>query len=725
MPLRLIVMLWMLVALTGNVSAQSSLPPCPADPTAVWHNCLGMRGHLGGGRYTGEWQDNKRSGQGTQVLPSGARYVGEFKEDKFHGQGIFYEANRSIFRSGRWENDRVVQSFVIDTARFPFESEFERRLEAERLAREASERKATEARAEEERRRLEAERLAREANERKVAEARVEAERRRREAERQGSAAQEPNGQSNLQPCVEAANRIRHNCLGTQTFPSDARYDGEFRDNKFNGRGTFTFPDGERYVGTFRDGNRHGQGTNTVPNGERYVGEWRDGKQHGQGTYTFPSGARYVGEYREGKRSGLGTYTWPNGSRYVGEWRDGEEHGQGIRYAANGSILVSGRWEDGKHVQSYPLSIAQYPFTTPDSSAQAETLRRQAEAAAEAERKRRQELERQLVEERRKREAAERRANNAQESTGTGFMVSPGILVTNHHVVERCERLDIVSLDGRRTGVVLDKDESVDLALVRVTGLGGVVAVLRRPGSVRLGEPAYAFGFPLAGLLSEGGNFTNGVVSGLRGMRDSANEIQITTPVQPGNSGGAVIDSSGNVMGVVVSKLNAAAVAKATGDIPQNVNFAVSVAALADFLARNKVSYRTAERGASIDSAQLADMARSVSHRIVCTQQVTTNRGGAGPQGSSNDTNSGDTTVVLWNQSAEAIFSVFVSPVASDKWGVDQLGREIISPGGRFTLKPPASQGCVYDVRVEFKSGKHQEKRNQNFCRMVDLKIDG
>jgi S1-C subfamily serine protease len=301
-------------------------------------------------------------------------------------------------------------------------------------------------------------------------------------------------------------------------------------------------------------------------------------------------------------------------------------------------------------------------------------------------------------------------------------MVSPGILVTNHHVVERCERLDIVSLDGRRTGVVLDKDESVDLALVRVTGLGGVVAVLRRPGSVRLGEPAYAFGFPLAGLLSEGGNFTNGVVSGLRGMRDSANEIQITTPVQPGNSGGAVIDSSGNVMGVVVSKLNAAAVAKATGDIPQNVNFAVSIAALTDFLGRNKVSYRTAERGTSIDSAQLADMARSVSHRIVCTGQVTADRRGSGSQ---TDNDSGDTTVILWNQSTEAIFSVFVSPVSSDKWGVDQLGREVISPGGRFTLKPPASQGCTYDVRVEFKSGKHQEKRNQNFCRMVDLKIDG
>jgi len=147
---------------------QDRLPPCPADQAASWHNCFGLRGHSGGGSYAGEWQDNKRHGQGTHVLPSGARYVGEFKEDKFHGQGIYYEANRSIFRSGRWENDRVAQSFAIDPARFPFESE----SEAERLAREASERKAAEVRAEEERRRLEAERLAREASERQAAEAR-------------------------------------------------------------------------------------------------------------------------------------------------------------------------------------------------------------------------------------------------------------------------------------------------------------------------------------------------------------------------------------------------------------------------------------------------------------------------------------------------------------------------------------------------------------------------
>jgi hypothetical protein len=164
----------------------------------------------------------------------------------------------------------------------------------------------------------------------------------------------------------------------------------------------------------------------------------------------------------------------------------------------------------------------------------------------------------------------------------------------------------------------VDSDELVDLALLRVTGLGGGLAPIRRAGSVRLGEQAYVFGFPLTGLLSDSGNFTGGTVSSLRGIRDSASHIQISTPVQPGNSGGALADASGAVIGVVVGKLNASAIARATGDIPQNVNFAVSLQALSDFLGKNKVSVSTVERGAALDTAQLADVMRGFTHRIEC-----------------------------------------------------------------------------------------------------------
>ena len=123
----------------------------------------------------------------------------------------------------------------------------------------------------------------------------------------------------------------------------------------------------------------------------------------------------------------------------------------------------------------------------------------------------------------------------AQVSTGTGFAVAPGLLITNHHVIDSCTSIEVVSADGRRRAAVVDGDPLIDLALLRVPGMRGGTAKLRSPNNVRLGEPVMVF--PLSGSLTSGGNFTSGLVSGLRGLRDSVGEIQITAPVQPGNSG--------------------------------------------------------------------------------------------------------------------------------------------------------------------------------------------
>jgi hypothetical protein len=146
----------------------------------------------------------------------------------------------------------------------------------------------------------------------------------------------------------------------------------------------------------------------------------------------------------------------------------------------------------------------------------------------------------------------------------------------------------------------------------------GAVANLRTPRSVALGETVSVFGFPLAGTLSSSGNFTGGLVSSLQGLRNAAGEIQITAPVQPGNSGGPVLDASGLVVGVVQSKLDAVRAAALTGDMPQNVNFAVSLDVLADFLEMNQVPFRSGPRSASLDTAQIARMAQQFTYRVEC-----------------------------------------------------------------------------------------------------------
>ena len=89
------------------------------------------------------------------------------------------------------------------------------------------------------------------------------------------------------------------------------------------------------------------------------------------------------------------------------------------------------------------------------------------------------------------------------------------------------------------------------------------------------GEQIVIYGFPLAGALASTGNLATGIVSALAGLGDDTSKLQISAPIQPGNSGGPVLDQSGHVIGVVVSKLNAIKAASITGDIPQNVNFAI------------------------------------------------------------------------------------------------------------------------------------------------------
>jgi len=91
-------------------------------------------------------------------------------------------------------------------------------------------------------------------------------------------------------------------------------------------------------------------------------------------------------------------------------------------------------------------------------------------------------------------------------------------------------------------------------------------------------------GFPFHGLLTSDFTVTTGIISSLAGLFNDTRFLQISAPVQPGNSGGPLLDTSGNIVGVVAEKLNALRVAKATGDIPENINFAIKTGALRDFL---------------------------------------------------------------------------------------------------------------------------------------------
>jgi S1-C subfamily serine protease len=178
-------------------------------------------------------------------------------------------------------------------------------------------------------------------------------------------------------------------------------------------------------------------------------------------------------------------------------------------------------------------------------------------------------------------------------SAGTGFLITTsGHVLTNAHVVEGCTSAEVGSAG---MGAVIAADERNDLAMVKLlTPPSGVEPVTFAREGAPLAATVAALGYPLPDMLGPGLNFTMGNVSSLVGLGGDTSRLQMTAAVQPGNSGGPLVNDRGQVVGVVVAKLDALKVAVATGDIPQSVSFAIRTEAARAFLAAHGVAVATA-----------------------------------------------------------------------------------------------------------------------------------
>jgi hypothetical protein len=203
-------------------------------------------------------------------------------------------------------------------------------------------------------------------------------------------------------------------------------------------------------------------------------------------------------------------------------------------------------------------------------------------------------------------------------ATGTGFYVArDGSLITNNHVVAECTSLRISGGDTGIPAKVIAVDAQCDLALLQAPQAVDAAAVFRSDKS-RLGENVVVVGFPLSGLLSSQPIVTSGIISALAGMRDNQRELQISAPIQPGNSGGPLFDGSGRIAGVVVATLDTVQLARAIGVVPENVNFAIKAEEARQFLAAHGVTVTTADSGKELSTAAIAEQAVKVTVRLEC-----------------------------------------------------------------------------------------------------------
>lgn len=220
---------------------------------------------------------------------------------------------------------------------------------------------------------------------------------------------------------------------------------------------------------------------------------------------------------------------------------------------------------------------------------------------------------------------AQTKRNNVEEkpvpaATGSGFFVSTqGHLLTNHHVAGNCRKLR-AGIGGNVVDVqLIAHDKNNDLALLKVTKAEKIVpAEFRNENPTRLGESVVVAGYPLRGLLAGDLGVTTGAVAALAGTGDDARLLQISAPVQPGNSGGPLLDESGRVIGVVVAKLDALKVAKATGALPENINFAIKGALARSFLDIHGIGYRTSSDARVLKGEEIAARARAFTAVVEC-----------------------------------------------------------------------------------------------------------
>lgn len=201
--------------------------------------------------------------------------------------------------------------------------------------------------------------------------------------------------------------------------------------------------------------------------------------------------------------------------------------------------------------------------------------------------------------------------NKRTGGSGSGFIVGSGReVVTNAHVVNDCSRIEV---DGVEASIV-GSSEEFDLALLRTFAPLQKKIARFSPKPAGLNEDIAVAGYPLAQIL-RGLNITRGSVSSSAGPRGYDAVFQITAPIQPGNSGGPVINSNGEIVGVVVSKLAPLADGQI---IPENVNFAIRGEIAKAFLAMHGMNTEAAQSTRALTPSEAAQELRAISVFVEC-----------------------------------------------------------------------------------------------------------
>ncbi len=208
-------------------------------------------------------------------------------------------------------------------------------------------------------------------------------------------------------------------------------------------------------------------------------------------------------------------------------------------------------------------------------------------------------------------------------SSGSGFFISgSGMILTNYHVAGNCAALQVPTYGAAS---LLKGDPDADLAVIQLDQKRQTPWAEIRTDPVKLAESVVLVGYPLADLLNSALNVSTGVVSSLTGIGGEPEWFTTNAGVQPGNSGGPILDAHGAVIGMAVAKMDEVKMLAESGTVAPNVGFGIKSSDILNFVSIFDHSETQGSSAPALNPQTIADRATAFTVQIICTGATASN----------------------------------------------------------------------------------------------------
>lgn len=373
------------------------------------------------------------------------------------------------------------------------------------------------------------------------------------------------------------------------------------------------------------------------------------------GKVTFGTGVFYEGGFKNGKKHGKGTEVGNLGGKYIGTWKGGGKDGYFIVHPLGGApekrLYKNNIWQWQQHPKT--LEVFKLPILRTKFADLAPDKRRRIQLNLKALRLYKYSIDGMYgkgtagalrsYNQKHLGDADLKKSENVDKlitavlglvslenptsdensdkvynvSSGSAFYVSDqGHIITNYHVIEDCQEIKAHSKGKIVKTSKIANDARNDLAILKVENKPSHVFALSAENPYPLQDIIVA-GFPFGNKVSSTLKFTRGIISSIAGIGDDYSQIQIDAALQPGNSGGPIMNEYGNIIAVAVAKLSLKKILKDYGVVPENTNFGIKASAVRNIMEGNSLPLK-APNTAELSKADLGRIATEGTIHLTC-----------------------------------------------------------------------------------------------------------